>query len=96
MKPNVREELSRNCVIKIVRVAGLDITTGHEGEYLVNFTDTPDGNGIIKTTPQIESAKVFGDAVQALAYWKQQSKHVPLRPDGKPNRPLTAFTVEIV
>jgi hypothetical protein len=28
--------------------------------------------------------------------WKRTSKTHPRRPDGKPNRPMTAFTVEVV
>jgi hypothetical protein len=29
-----------------------------------------------------------------LDLWQRPSTEVPLRPDGRPNRPLTAFTVE--
>lgn len=43
----------------------------------------------------LAAARVFADAGAALAYWKRQSTVRPLRPDGKPNRPLSAFTVEI-
>jgi hypothetical protein len=35
----------------------------------------------------------FADLAAAVACWKRQSTVRPLRPDGKPNRPLTAFTI---
>lgn len=38
---------------------------------------------------QFESAKAAGD------FWQTVDPHDPVRPDGLPNRPLTAFTVEI-
>ena len=44
-------------------------------------------------TNNIASAKVFEDYITAIAFYKWQSSLTPMRPDGKPNRPLTAFTV---
>jgi hypothetical protein len=40
-------------------------------------------------------AMIFPTHVEALMFWKTQSTIVPLRPDGKPNRPLTAFSVSV-
>jgi hypothetical protein len=37
----------------------------------------------------------FENGGDAMRFWRQQSILQPLRDDGKPNRPLTAFTVEI-
>lgn len=54
------------------------------------------GRGLPVFTQKREDAKKFDDAAQALDYWKTQSQTVPLRPDGKPNRPLTAFNVTIL
>ena len=31
----------------------------------------------------------------AVNLWRSRDPHVPTRPDGMPNRPLTAFTVQI-
>jgi len=31
-----------------------------------------------------------------MSYWRRRSTVCPTRPDGKPNRPGTAFTVEII
>ena len=66
------------------------------GEYVKeNHVDAYDGRGYLETTPDVRKAKKFQTATQALNYWKKQSTVQPMRPDGKPNRPLTAFTVEI-
>ena len=37
----------------------------------------------------------FVSIAEAMEYWRTVSTTVPFRPDGKPNRPLTAYTVEI-
>ena len=47
----------------------------------------------LETTSDKTEAKQFPDMVSAIEFWKQQSKILPFRPDGKPNRPLTAFTI---
>jgi hypothetical protein len=47
-------------------------------------------------TTDIKAAQRFKDAGEALEFWRQVDKKVPVRSDGKPNRPLTMFTVEIV
>ena len=58
--------------------------------------DARDGRGVLVDTPDQARATVFPSAFDALEYWKRQSTRRPLRDDGKPNRPLTAFTVEVV
>jgi hypothetical protein len=45
---------------------------------------------------QIEQAALFADVATAMEFLNTQSCTVPFRDDGKPNRPLTAFTVELV
>jgi hypothetical protein len=52
-------------------------------------------SGVIFTQNR-DRAKQFENAEQALEYWRTQSKTNPLRPDGKPNRPLTAYTVTVL
>lgn len=44
------------------------------------------------TDPRL--ARRFNSALDVLELWRTQSRTRPLRPDGKPNRPLTAYTVE--
>jgi hypothetical protein len=55
-----------------------------------------EGRGHVTVTLKRRRAKEFPDFKAALEYWQTISTEVPVRPDGKPNRPLTAYTVEIV
>lgn len=67
------------------------------GGYVAEFDpDGYSGRGNLRLTRDPASAIKFHDFVAAVEYWKQQSIEKPLRPDGKPNRPLTAYTVEMV
>jgi hypothetical protein len=84
-----------NFVIKILRVAAPEIRVPFEGEYLRTYSDSVDGIRRMTTTSDIRQAQSFPSFDAALAFWQQQSQCVPLRPDNKPNRPLTAFTVDI-
>ena len=71
------------------------------GEYVARFD--PDGGdptvayptGALETTPDADKALAFASAADAWACWRQASRRTPRRPDGRPNRPLTAFMVEI-
>ena len=54
-----------------------------------------DGRGDVTFTSYPECALRFDDTTAAIACWRAQSETRPLRDDGKPNRPLCAFTVEI-
>jgi hypothetical protein len=47
-------------------------------------------------TGDIASALQFTDVGDALEFWRQPSRARPVRPDGRPNRPLTAYTVALV
>lgn len=71
--------------------------THNDGQFLKAYDpEAHDGRGRIDTTDRLEDAMAFPDAGAALELWKTQSRVRPLRPDGKPNRPLTAYTVEVV
>lgn len=76
---------------------GLAIGTDDmRGQYLREFDpDAHDGRGEAVWTDDISLAKKFDSVGSAMAAWKQQSAVRPVRPDGKPNRPLTAFTVSV-
>ena len=69
------------------------------GQYLMRF-DVAAHDGRVQTPipvwPDTSEAAVFDDVEAALEYWRTPSTVVPLRGDGMPNRPLTAFTVEII
>jgi hypothetical protein len=55
-----------------------------------------DGRGHAEWTKDITQAMRFPDRAAAMLAWNMQSKVKPLRDDGKPNKPLTAFTVELI
>lgn len=57
--------------------------------------DADNGRGTVSFVPDIGRAKSFATAAEAAAYWQRVSTVRPLRRDGKPNRPLTAFTLAI-
>lgn len=65
--------------------------------YLKAFdADADGGRGRIEPTTNPDEAMRFDTANEALALWRTPSRVVPTRTDGKPNRPLTAFSIEIV
>lgn len=51
--------------------------------------------GDLTTTTDPTLAMVFPTFEAAWEVWRAQSTRTPLRPDGKPNRPMTAMTVEL-
>ena len=55
----------------------------------------PTGRGVVTFTKDIDAAKGFDSAMDALMFWRRQHMLQPIREDGQPNRPLTAFTVEL-
>lgn len=63
--------------------------------YVKDVTDTPDGRGSVDLTRDPNEAKRFTSIADAAEYYQRVSETVPVRPDGRPNRPLTAYTVEI-
>lgn len=67
--------------------------------YLAEFdVDVPDpyyGWGAVRLTDNLDEALVFDSLQSLMATWKTQSKTMPFRPrDGKPNRPLTRYSVQ--
>ena len=84
------------------------IAPGHEGvmgvisrldgpvEYLTKFDpDAHDGIGEIVTASDKSEAIRYPDFGAAMEAWKTQSAVKPFRPDGEPNRPMTAFSIGI-
>jgi hypothetical protein len=65
-----------------------------EGDYLEwSDPDAKDGFGDDRWTPDLAKAKKFATFTDAMECWKAQSRIRPIRDDGKPNRPLTAYSV---
>jgi hypothetical protein len=64
------------------------------GQYLEwSDPDAEDGFGDERWTDDLAKAKKFGSFAEALECWKAESTIRPLRDDGKPNRPMTAYSV---
>ena len=68
----------------------------HAGQWLRSFDfEAHNGRGFGIFTQRRHRAMKFADTAAALAFWGRQSETKPLRPDGQPNKPLTALTVTI-
>jgi hypothetical protein len=67
------------------------IPSSIRGQHLKAYTTT----GCLFTTANINEAKKFADAAAASEFYLRQSTVLPLRPDGRPNRPFTAYTVSV-
>lgn len=90
-------------VIRLIEHAGMEIhgdgsVSGPQGPIERAFVksydpDGHDGQGDLEITADPADAHVYADAGEALAAYHAQSTVRPLREDGKPNRPLLAFTV---
>lgn len=55
-----------------------------------------EGGGKATFTTSLEFALKFPSFMEAYHFYRSIPTNRPVRPDGEPNRPLTAFTVEIV
>jgi hypothetical protein len=72
--------------------------SGHDtrsiGQYLLKFDpDAFGGRGLVDWTPDKARAIRFASMEEAAVCWRRQSARVPLRDDGRPNRPLTAYSI---
>ena len=66
------------------------------GKYLVSYDpEALGGRGSARWTDDPAKALVFADPGDALDCWQQVPRNCPERPDGRPNRPLTAYTIEL-
>lgn len=82
------------CILKLM---GTPYELFPEPQYLVSFDPSlPMGDpNMVKTSKEAADAKLFATSADAFNFWKTTHKTMPKRPDGKPNRPLTFYTVEI-
>lgn len=65
------------------------------GKYVVSYDpDGMAGFGTLRTSLDPREAITFPDGVAATEFWRRPSTVLPLRPDGRPNRPLTAYSFE--
>jgi len=59
--------------------------------------DARGGQGSIRFSKDLADAMRFPDVIEALDYWRKPSPLFPVRSvDGRPNRPLTAYTVVVM
>lgn len=78
----------------VIRLAG---PAGAEHEYpepVFVMQDCSDGSAT--PTQRIERAKRYATRADAMEAWRLPSTTYPVRPDGQPNRPLTAFNIELI
>lgn len=77
----------------------LDAPAALDGEpmYLCSYDpDARGGEGAVVWTDDLGAAQRFPSVFEAGEEWRRQSTVQPLRRDGRPNRPLSAFTVTFV
>jgi hypothetical protein len=69
----------------------------YDGTYLshFDFDDCEPHECNLMTAKTPEDATRFDDVPTATEIWKTIDPRQPVRLDGKPNRPLTAFSVSI-
>jgi hypothetical protein len=89
--------MSDPVVIKLLGVAGWGELDLDSDRYLRNFdVNARAGRGATAFTRDPYGAMRFANAAEAMRTWQTQSSVRPFRDDGLPNRPLTAFTIEVV
>lgn len=81
-------------VMQIVMGPGIDALEDATPRYLATFNiEAHDGRGDAVYTLDIAHAYKWDSMEDLMAAWKAQPKARPMRPDGKPNRPLTALSI---
>ena len=90
---------SGRAVIICAGLAG-SLTAGRQdvpaGWYLASYApEAADGRGHAEWTPDPARAMTFRDRSAAFECWQAVPRSRPVRPDGKPNRPLTVFSIKI-
>ena len=90
-------------VIRIVGLVG-GAPSPFDGRYLVEYD--PERLGVdpagqpmlahVLTSEHRSEALELAGVPEAHALWTRVAEREPVRPDGRPNRPLTAFSVELL
>ena len=69
----------------------------HPGVFLKSFDfNANNGSGSWEFTRHIEEAMKFSNVEAGLRYWNTVCPSRPVRVDGKPNKPLTMFTISLI
>lgn len=83
-------------VIRAIEYANYAMPCHFAGQYLAWYEPNGSaGSPLAGFTDDITHAKVFPDAGAAIAEWNRVRTVDPVRPDGRPNKPLTAITITI-
>jgi hypothetical protein len=72
----------------------IELADGRASEHEGAFVFHSDPHGELVTTRAIERAKRYEDFDEAMQDYRRGTGR--MRPDGKPDRPMTAWTIEIV
>lgn len=82
----------------VLRVLGSSMEGPFERHmYIAEFdVDAFGGFGKAVLTYDVDEAYTFPDPGSALTAIRQQSTLMPFRPDGYPNRPLMAYTSQVM
>lgn len=83
----------------VIRFVGLvnGQRSPQDGRYLKAFAfKGPVGEMVLETVHLPGLALQFPTVLDAMEAWRSVDPREPVRADGRPNRPLTAFTVEVV
>lgn len=89
-------------LIRIIDVVGRVTHTNiapplMRGQFIKSAdVNTFNGGGDVEATRDPLQARRFATTEAAIAFYRQVSRMHPRRPDGRPNRPLTALSVELV
>jgi hypothetical protein len=82
--------------IRILGVAG-ESRFGLPPSWLAEFdAEAHEGRGHVVLTDDRDMAMRFADMRAAMECYRRVPLNAPKRPDGKENRPLTAYNVEIL
>lgn len=83
--------------IRCINMARDSVLKAPEGQWLKSYDpEAFRGRGSAEWTNDVNQAMRFPSTIEAMRYWQQIPRTRPLREDGKPNRPLTAFSVELL
>lgn len=78
----------------VIRIDGISGTDRRAVCPTYVATDVLDG--AISLVTDVAKAKRYESARDALDAYNAVSPAIPVRPDGEPNRPMTAFDVEMI
>jgi len=74
---------------------GLD-RSGMRGGFLKSFDpEAHNGRGVVSWTRNLDEARLFETQTQVWSLWHTVPRNLAIRPDGRPNKPLTAWHIMV-